>query len=165
MSGKLRVRLKSESLLAWLTKHNMNQATFAYEECISNSYLTEIIRGYRCASAPVRQKIMEGCGLSWESLFEYENPVEPSSSETLTSMCLVKTETKWIPTAEKLPANNDNVLAFYTGQDVVMACYHDETLGGKGWWSCDHLGTIYPTHWMPLPDPPCTDKSQNDAGS
>ena len=62
--------------------------------------------------------------------------------------------TDWIRTADKLPAHTDEVLAFDPGEGVVVAYHHNAASGGQDRWSCDHIGTISPTHWMPMPEPP-----------
>ena len=66
----------------------------------------------------------------------------------------------WIKVSERVPTHTDEVLAFDPDEGVVAAYYHNAASGGRDWWSCDHLGTIYPTHWMPLPEPPQTEEKQ-----
>ena len=62
--------------------------------------------------------------------------------------------TEWIRTADKLPEPDYAVLAFAKGEGVVIAYYN---AFAKGRWWCDDAGTIEPTHWMPLPEPPQTE--------
>lgn len=55
----------------------------------------------------------------------------------------------WIPVTERLPDNQENVLCDDEGR-VVVGYYTDEEVG----WHDVHNYRIYPTHWMPLPEPP-----------
>lgn len=57
----------------------------------------------------------------------------------------------WIPVTERLPQsyNQCDVLCYYDGV-VVVGYYTDEEVG----WHDLHSYKIYPTHWMPLPEPP-----------
>ena len=56
---------------------------------------------------------------------------------------------KWIHVTERLPDNQFNVLCDDEG-GVVVGYYTDEEVG----WHDMHCYKIYPTHWMPLPEPP-----------
>lgn len=56
---------------------------------------------------------------------------------------------KWIPVTERLPDNQCDVLCDDEGR-VVVGYYTDEKVG----WHDLHSYKIYPTHWMPLPEPP-----------
>ena len=60
---------------------------------------------------------------------------------------------KWIPVTERLPNNQCNVLCDDDGR-VVVGYYTDEEVG----WHDMHSYKIYPTHWMPLPKPPESEK-------
>ena len=65
---------------------------------------------------------------------------------------------QWIRTADKLPTDNDDdMLAFDPELGIVMAYYESANAYEKSRWWCDHAGTIQPTHWMPLPEPPQTE--------
>lgn len=59
----------------------------------------------------------------------------------------------WIPVTVRLPNNQCNVLCDDDGR-VVVGYYTDEEVG----WHDMHSYKIYPTHWMPLPKPPESEK-------
>lgn len=53
----------------------------------------------------------------------------------------------WIPVTERLPENKGNVLIFIRNRDVRYG-YWD----GEKFKLFEH--THFPTHWLPLPEPP-----------
>ena len=63
---------------------------------------------------------------------------------------------KWIGVSERLPEPGVRVLIFCPlaePNEVAAACLRHE-----GLWRTDDgdvLGESEPTHWMPLPEPPC----------
>lgn len=64
---------------------------------------------------------------------------------------------RWQP-IETAPKDGTDVLICYeaaSGQRVTIARFKVHGFNGlvKQWWQCD-IGTVEPTHWMPLPAPP-----------
>ena len=56
---------------------------------------------------------------------------------------------RWIPVTERLPDYQEDVLCNDDGK-VIVGYYTDDEIG----WHDSHMYKIYPTHWMPLPQPP-----------
>lgn len=83
-------------------------------------------------------------------------------------------ENKWIEVKEKLPPPNTKVLAIEKSvrgmayslvargyfQDVIYAC----RMEGKNFVIESHGPIFNPSHWMPLPNPPLEEKSENPPG-
>jgi hypothetical protein len=67
----------------------------------------------------------------------------------------------WISVSERLPDNNDRS-GFYSVSDFVLVSNGAEPdmcrlINGR--WHCAYSGEeieFEPTHWQPLPEPPCT---------
>lgn len=84
---------------------------------------------------------------------QYES-IEPVNEACRMGVEALKRQ-KWIPTAERLPEDEEMVLTYKNG---VMEVQEYEA-GRNGWihggwfWS---LGTV--THWMRLPEPPTTEE-------
>ena len=57
--------------------------------------------------------------------------------------------TRWIPVSERLPEYSGYCMAVNKGYLPYIASYH---LSGKEF-VCDD-GICFPSHWMPLPEPP-----------
>lgn len=55
---------------------------------------------------------------------------------------------RWIPVTERLPAEGHLVLAAF--DDVALVAFY----GNHSWWEAATFSAFYPTHWMPLPEPP-----------
>lgn len=55
---------------------------------------------------------------------------------------------QWISVEEQLPEEGRNVLA--TFDDVVLVAFY----GNYTWAESATFSVFYPTHWMPLPEPP-----------
>ena len=55
---------------------------------------------------------------------------------------------QWIPCSEGLPYSQEDVLCDDDGR-VTIGYYTDEEIG----WHDTHSYKIYPTAWMPLPEP------------
>ena len=55
---------------------------------------------------------------------------------------------QWIPCSERLPYSQEDVLCDDDGR-VTIGYYTDEEVG----WHDTHSYRIYPTAWMPLPEP------------
>jgi len=62
--------------------------------------------------------------------------------------CKIASLPKWIPVTERLPLGNNLVFAVANGE-VVIAIY-----GNYKWADAKTYAEFYPTHWMPLPEPP-----------
>ena len=62
---------------------------------------------------------------------------------------------QWIPCSERLPDSQEDVLCDDDGR-VTIGYYTDEEIG----WHDTHSYRIYPTAWMPLPEP----YKENDDG-
>lgn len=61
---------------------------------------------------------------------------------------------RWIPVSERLPLEDHNVLITDEDGDIFIARYSDWSMvedGGIEWWSHDFR--VFPTAWMPLPEP------------
>jgi hypothetical protein len=52
--------------------------------------------------------------------------------------------------------NDKAVLVYYDGQ--MMTAMHSYSPAMQGWWAWGSR-QIYPTHWMPLPDPPAREET------
>ncbi len=59
---------------------------------------------------------------------------------------------EWHP-IETAPKDGTKVL-LSNSEDVFSGCWVESTLRGFEWWSGEQGGTVKPTHWMPLPEPP-----------
>lgn len=57
-------------------------------------------------------------------------------------------QTMWIPVTERLPEDRSTVLATVGG--VVCAAFY----GNYKWAEVETYSIFYPTHWMPIPQPP-----------
>ena len=58
---------------------------------------------------------------------------------------------RWIPVSERLPEHGDFVLAW--DNEIIEVLKYIRTFGGE--WFIDIAdAAVYPTHWMPLPQPP-----------
>ena len=55
---------------------------------------------------------------------------------------------RWIPVTERLPEDRRTVLATVGG--VVCAAFY----GNYTWAEVETYSIFYPTHWMPIPEPP-----------
>ena len=55
---------------------------------------------------------------------------------------------RWIPVTERLPEDRNMVLATVDG--VVRIAFY----GNYMWEEVETYSILYPTHWMPLPEPP-----------
>lgn len=55
---------------------------------------------------------------------------------------------QWIPVEERLPEEGRTVLAAF--DDVVLIAFY----GNYTWAEAATFSVFYPTHWMPLPEPP-----------
>ena len=72
---------------------------------------------------------------------------------------------EWIKVEDELPINNKNVITFLNGRLQIM-CYCEMDKNEYAWCTVyDGLDgdayfddNYYPTHWMPLPEPPLTNK-------
>lgn len=58
---------------------------------------------------------------------------------------------KWIPVSERLPENNDDVLA-YDGSDYFVAWYEPREIEHYGWHSTDNECDVFTPirAWMPI---------------
>jgi hypothetical protein len=70
----------------------------------------------------------------------------------------LRSERRWIPVGERLPARNVNVIVSIPSHEELFIASLDE---GGMWFSSDPTADAYslgedgaPTHWMPLPAPP-----------
>jgi hypothetical protein len=63
---------------------------------------------------------------------------------------------EWIPVTERLPEWGQTVIVAYAethGDEGMVGC---ETHYADGVWTdSDRMRGGQPTHWMPLPEPPC----------
>ncbi len=63
---------------------------------------------------------------------------------------------EWISVKDRLPTDDETVLCYQPGRTSalpVIAWYDEETKGFQVAFTWQEL-LIYPTHWMPLPEPP-----------
>ena len=87
-----------------------------------------------------------------------EDPETGSFTEWLTDYLLANGVAiqKWIPVWERMPEVGVPVLA-YNGNDTFVSEYYRTHIlpGDEGYmtWVKDQYA-CYPTHWMPLPEPP-----------
>lgn len=61
---------------------------------------------------------------------------------------IVKQHSDWISVDERLPADNEEVLTYWSDEDVVIAYFM------KGRFSFSDCSGEIITHWQPLPQPP-----------
>lgn len=61
----------------------------------------------------------------------------------------LKAQTRWIPVAERLPEDDEDVLVLVSG-DVSMGYFNIF----RGYWVDYESDDDNVTHWMPLPEPP-----------
>lgn len=61
---------------------------------------------------------------------------------------IVKQHSDWISVDERLPADNEEVLTYWSDGDVVIAYFM------KGRFSFSDCSGEIITHWQPLPQPP-----------
>jgi len=58
---------------------------------------------------------------------------------------------RWIPVSERLPEDGEFVLAW--DDEIIEVLEYKNTFGGASFLNIADT-TVYPTHWMPLPEPP-----------
>lgn len=85
-------------------------------------------------------------------LGHYRNPLELCYSDQYVVDMIESRPTadvpQWIPCSERLPYSQEDVLCDDDGR-VTIGYYTDEEVG----WHDTHSYRIYPTAWMPLPEP------------
>ena len=63
---------------------------------------------------------------------------------------------QWIPVSERLPDGDDEVLVYDPVREAVETAEY--LAEHRSWlasaWEYDGRSYIFPTHWMPLPEPP-----------
>ena len=69
---------------------------------------------------------------------------------TASNEVIAKSKPKWIPVKERLPEDRKMVLATVDG--VVSVAFY----GNYMWEEVETYSILYPTHWMPIPQPPET---------
>ena len=67
---------------------------------------------------------------------------------TASNEVIAKSKPKWIPVTERLPEDRNMVLATVDG--VVRVAFY----GNYMWEEVETYSIFYPTHWIPLPQPP-----------
>lgn len=89
-----------------------------------------------------------------------DDPETGSFTEWLADYLLANgvTVQKWIPVSERLPDKpGDYLVLAYNGNDTFVSEYYRTHIlpGDEGYmtWVKDQYA-CYPTHWMPLPEPP-----------
>ncbi len=78
------------------------------------------------------------------ALLEYQR----ANNKLLMTEEYVKQKNRWIPVTERLPENRDMVLATVDG--IVYIAFY----GNYMWKEVETYSIFYPTHWMPIPQPP-----------
>ena len=63
----------------------------------------------------------------------------------------LEAERRWIPVGERLPEDGEFVLAW--DDEIIEVLEYKNTFGGASFLNIADT-TVYPTHWMPLPQPP-----------
>lgn len=63
------------------------------------------------------------------------------------------TSAKWISVKERLPEDGQDVLVCVNGQ-VLISYVHGMKGFSSKWGLAENGETIWPTHWMPLPEAP-----------
>lgn len=61
----------------------------------------------------------------------------------------------WIPVTEQLPEHLEDVLVCING--YIEVAYYDVV--SRVWWD-HHSYKVYPSYWMPLPEPPWGDENE-----
>ena len=61
---------------------------------------------------------------------------------------------KWQPIETANPTNGESLLVF--DESIHEAWWYEEKDGYDAHWSDAYGNIVHPTHWMPIPDPPCT---------
>ena len=63
----------------------------------------------------------------------------------------LEAERRWIPVSKSLPEDGEFVLAW--DDEIIEVLEYKNTYGGASFLNIADT-TVYPTHWMPLPQPP-----------
>lgn len=65
----------------------------------------------------------------------------------------IEDKRKWIPVTERLPADRGSYLVVDDG--IVKEAFYGKEWAGENWVDpVEMYMAFYPTHWMPLPQPP-----------
>lgn len=64
----------------------------------------------------------------------------------------VESQMRWIPVVDAVPEVDQRIL-FWEGYKVVLGGYHYSGAGELQFWTDDDV-ICFPTHWMPIPEPP-----------
>jgi hypothetical protein len=59
---------------------------------------------------------------------------------------------RWIPVTERLPEEGERTLTAY--DNIGVNEYIGDVAGNGPTWNTDECQGVWPTHWMPLPEPP-----------
>ena len=122
-----------------------------YEELIKRLRVTcescKLWDGYKCC--------LKGECSAQKSLQAADAIEDLIAALTASNEVIAKSKPQWIPVTERLPEMQEDVLCDDDGR-VTIGYYTDEEVG----WHDMHSYRIYPTHWMPLPQPPESEESK-----
>ena len=134
--------------------------------------IVEALEGKGCTTDELKKAFIAGSKFGAERFgstagwlgAKLENPDFDEWIATVKPDNEIKTETNWISVDDRLPENENNVLAVLDGQTCIMS-YFDFQENGETFkvWGYVYDGingdgeyddNYNPTHWQPLPTPP-----------
>ena len=69
----MKVLVRRDIVLQIIARKNLSQNNLAYKLRVSKGYVSQLLRGQRCPSPKVREKLQKLLGESFETLFQLES--------------------------------------------------------------------------------------------
>ena len=97
--------------------------------------------------------VNDDCELSdyWSGLEVGSWNTRPIEDALKARIAELEAERRWIPVSKSLPEDGEFVLAW--DDEIIEVLEYKNTYGGASFLNIADT-TVYPTHWMPLPQPP-----------
>ena len=93
--------------------------------------------------------VCNDCGASAKSIVDWNcRPIEDALTARIAEL---EKAQRWIPVSKSLPEDGEFVLAW--DDEIIEVLEYKNTYGGASFLNIADT-TVYPTHWMPLPEPP-----------